>query len=154
MKYILACLFSLGIMAGVFAQGDTTQQQEGGMITCMYLDESTIACFSPMEYEMGEQQEGFHYGQPHDSLFNEHSQGTDSLLQQEGTTKNNQIEPEDDEDLIQKEPGVKLDEEGEPLNQSTEQYKQSQSHQHRQLEEDQSSSETPSTESPDAKQSY
>lgn len=64
MKYIIACLFSLGAVFGAFAQdtGDTTgQQQNSDVITCVYLDENTITCFNPEEMENpefeGEQQD-------------------------------------------------------------------------------------------------
>lgn len=118
MKYIAAVLFSLGVMAGAFAQTDTTQE---GMITCMYLDENTIACFNPSEYDM-DPQSGFQQGEPHDSLFEdtEAREEEDVLRDQDdvkiddGAVNDDQLlESEDDEDLIEKEPNVRLDNNGE-----------------------------------------
>ncbi|HEY8402901.1 MAG TPA: hypothetical protein VIK89_16660 [Cytophagaceae bacterium] len=155
MKYILACLFSLGVMVGAFAQEDTTQQQqEGGMITCMYLDENTIACFSPMEYDMEEQQGGFHYGEPHDSLFEDQSlgdtlQNENDIYSDEGATNNNGQLPESEENQdIYEEPGARLNEDEGALRRPEEESSEPQADQQGVIEEQENYG-VPSTESPD-----
>ncbi|HEY8402902.1 MAG TPA: hypothetical protein VIK89_16665 [Cytophagaceae bacterium] len=58
MKYLMACLFSLGLLINVNAQDTQQPQQEGeDVITCVYLDENTITCFDPEYMEESQLEE-------------------------------------------------------------------------------------------------